>query len=397
VNRSAWWLGLALLLWSTSFNLTLPFLPLVAEARGATPWQVGLVQGVAFVGAALALIPGGLLADRIGFRLTLLAGWGIGGAGALLLWRGESWQALLPGAFFLLAGAGASPALAALSAALARAGSLRRSVSLVFAAAPGGLLLGSAGAGLISERWGMAALFPAATLVTVVAMLVLLRVPDPQPEHRAHPAGPKAAAPHTSNFVKLMVLAVPAGIGYLLLSLPGTFLTPYLRDVLHLSLTGTGLTSAVLAIGQLGWSALFAAWPGDLGTVDAGVGRMRLRLSRGTLLALTVCLGANALYGFLLPVAGSAFMAAAVLILRGALVSLQPLGLALVSETTGTGAGLAGRFSVLALIMSLSTSVSPVLAGALYTAHPAYPFYVAGLAAALGALALTFLGLTGRQ
>ena len=391
------WLGVSLFLWSTAYNMALPFLPLTAAALGAAPSQVGLVQGVAYAGAALALLPAGWLADRCSRRSALFGTWTIGAGGTLLMAVAGSWRAMLPGAFLMLAGAGAMPALAALAAEVAPVSGRRRAMNVVFAAAPGGLLVGSSVGGLMADTWGLRPLFVAAAGVTLLAMLPLLLVADRHVAERGlDGAGGGQGGPSGGHLARLMPVAVPAGFAYALLALPSGFLTPYLRDVVGLSLTGTGITNAQLAVGQLAWSGLFAVWPGELGRIQITFGPVRgLQFGRGTLLALSVCLGANAVFGFMFTAGGAALVVLAPL-LRGALFSLQPLGMALVAEMTGTGTGLAGRLSLLALVVGAATAVAPIVAGLLYAVHPAWPFVVASLAAGLGLAALLVVRVMAR-
>lgn len=393
MNRTLWWTSLGFFLWSAATNLAFPFLPLAAADYGAGPLQAGLVQGAAYAGAALALFPAALIAGRYGGRATLLAAWTAGAVGALLMALASTWQGLLPGACLLLAGAGAIPALAALVSEQAGHQSLRRAMNLVFAAAPAGLLAGSSAAGLLAEALGMRALFVGAAILSVVAIAAVLPAPATRPAVVAEPAA--APAPAGGSLHKLLLIGIAAGAGYLLLSLPSGFMTPYMRDVVGLSLSGTGITNAQLAVGQLAWSGLFAVWPGNTGTVALRAGQaIQLTVNRSTLLAIGVCLGANAAFGFLFPV-GTTVAIVAAIVLRGALFSLQPLGMALVSEVTGTGNGLTGRFSLLALVLGLATAGAPVAAGTLYARDPAWPFWVTAVAAAIGMVMMLGLPLLG--
>jgi len=397
VKRSSVWLSLALFLWSTAYNMSLPFLPLAAADLGANQTQVGWVQGVAYAGAAVALLPASWLADRFGRKLAIYTTWGIGSLGTLLLLFADHWQGMLPGAFFMLAGAGAMPAVAALSTEASPSAGRRRTLSTVFAAAPAGLLVGSSLGGVIAERFSLPSLYGVAALVSLLAILSLWPVPA---EAARQPSAPNPSAPSSKQGgpgLKLLLLGIPAGVGFLLLSLPSGWLTPYLRDVAGLSLGGTGITNAQLAVGQIAWSALFAVWPRESGFVQLRLGRLgSLRLGRATLFALVICLLANAVFGLAFP-AGESWLLIPALFLRGALFNLQPLGMALVSEATGVGDGLAGRYSLLAIVMGVATVGATVAGGALFALAPAWPFYLTGAAATLGAAALLGIMLFGAR
>lgn len=379
---------MALLVWSMAYNMALPFLPLLAADLGATPAQVGYLQGAAYVGAALGLIPAGWLADRYGRRVTVAVAWLVGALGTALLVSAGTWTGLFPGAFLMLAGAGAMPALAALAIESAAEDRRRRVMSLFFAAAPGGLLLGSSIAGVIAEHAGLRTLMGFAAALAVASVLPLVgRMGPATAAAVSESAAPGDANASGGKWLPLLLLSVPAGLAYMLISLPAGFMTPYLRDVAGMSLSATGVTNAQLAVGQLAWSALFSVWPKERGRWEVRLGPISLRPGRGTLLALTVCLAANAAFGLLFPLGRTAPVLAA-LLLRGALFSLQPLGMTLVSEVTGSSGGMASRFSLLALVIGLATAGAPVVAGRLYTWHPAWPFQVAGIGAGVGTLAL---------
>jgi len=392
--KSAAWLGLALFLWSAAYNINANFLPLTARDLGATSHGVGLIQGIALAGAALALLPILWLGDRFSRRSILLTAWGAGAAGTLEVALARSFSALIPGAFLMLAGGAAVPALAALATEVAPANSRRRAINGIFGALPVGLLAGSAVGGIIAQHLGNQALYLTSASLSLGAMLALLPVPASRGA-AGTAAGREDPPAGTRPWVKLLLLGIPAGIAYMVLSLPSSFLTTYLREQAGLSLTGTGFVTAVLAVGQVGWSALFAVWPGETGQAEVGLGPARFRFGQGTLLALTVCLAANALFGLLFP-AGGTVGAVIALLLRGALFSLQPLGLALVSELTGTGAGLTGRYSLLALVMAAALAAAPVAAGFIYAAHPTWPFAIAGAAALAGTLVLIALRAVSR-
>ncbi len=385
-------LASSLLLWSIAYNMVLPFLPILALDRGATPFQAGLLQGAAYAGAALALLPLGRLADRVGRRRTLIAAWSVGALGTAALAVPGPWPVLIPGALLTLAGAGAMPALAALAVDSVPPDRQRRAIAMVFAAEPGGLLVGSALAGVIADAWGLGRLPLLAGALSLAAAAALRPIHPDRPQPAADVDGRGG-----DSLRALFLTGIPAAGALLLLTLPAAFMTPFLRDQLGLSLSATGLTNSQLAVGQLAWSALFAVWPGDSGQITLNLGPVRnLKLSRGTAIAMGVCLAADAAFGALFPRGGVGLVVVAML-LRGAHFSLQPLGMALVSETTGSGEGLATRFSLLALLMGLATAAAPVLSGALYERAPALPFYVAGAAGAVGAAALLGIATLSRR
>lgn len=376
----------AFLLWSLAYNLAGPLLPLLAQQLGARPWQVGMVGAAVNLGAVLLILPISALSDRYGRRTALLTGWAGSAIGTLLMSLAHSWMALLPGAFFCMAAIAGLPALNALALDELPSSLRARGFSLLYMAAPLGALGGSALGGLLGSVLGLRAATAIAGISSLLATLVLLPISErPAPLHTS-PEQPASGRNFRAALPKLL-FAVAAAIGFLLLSLTGNFLVPYLRDVAHHSLEAAGLFTSLLAAAQVAWSLLFAGWPRRTDRVQIGPPGLGLSFPAGPLQAIGVCLAANAVFGLLLPM-GHLTTTLSAILLRGSQFALQPLGAALLGEVVQDGPGLTSRLTLFSGIVGLGAVGGPVVGGWLYGHAPAFPFWATGVSAAAGALLL---------
>lgn len=372
----------AFLLWSTAYNLMGPLLPLFARELGASSLQLGLVGAAGTLGAVALVLPISVLSDKLGRRPALLFGWLASAAGLFLMWPARLWTALLPGAFLSMAPVAALPTLNALALDELPPDRRARGFALLYAAAPLGALFGSAVSGLLGSRFGLRTTAAVAGSALLLASLALL----PIAEERRQVAGgpPPQEGDQRSKGWIMAFFGVAAAGAFLLMSLPGSFIIPYIKEVSRASLVVAGFSASVLAGSQLGWSVLFSIWPRDSGRLRLGRGRMTLELSRATVQALAVCLVANAFFGLLVP-SRWALATLAGLILRGSQFTLQSLGSALLGDVVGSGPNLTTRLTLLSAALGFGAAGAPVVGGWLYGIRPALPFWTTGGAAAVGA------------
>jgi len=85
VNRSYLFVTLSLFTWGVGEGLFLYFQPIYLQELGADPILIGGILGVMGVVMALAQIPAGMLADRVGSRTLMIASWVIGTAATILM------------------------------------------------------------------------------------------------------------------------------------------------------------------------------------------------------------------------------------------------------------------------------------------------------------------------
>jgi MFS family permease len=155
--------------------------------RGLPPAKAGRVLALYGLGMTIAGPLGGLLADRIGRRATMLTGLVLGGSavGALAFARDPALLALF--AFFAAAaGEIYRPAMSAAVADLVPPADRPRAYGLVYWAVNLALSVGLVLGGLVAER-SIAALFLADAGTSIAAAaIIFLRVPETRPHGLVH-------------------------------------------------------------------------------------------------------------------------------------------------------------------------------------------------------------------
>ena len=155
--------------------------------RGFLPAKAGRVLALYGVGMTIAGPLGGLLADRIGRRATMLAGLVLGGSavGALAFARDPALLAMFA---FLASAAGElyRPAMSAAVADIVPPADRPRAYGLVYWAVNLALSVGLVLGGLVAER-SIAALFLADAGTSIAAAaIIFLRVPETRPQGLVH-------------------------------------------------------------------------------------------------------------------------------------------------------------------------------------------------------------------
>lgn len=182
----AYWTVWAGMLVNRLGGFIVPFLALyLTSERGFGAAKAAIIVSLYGGGGMVAALCGGVLADRIGRRITMVASFGLGGASVLLL--AFSRQEAMIAVAVLAAGFCASlyrPAVSALVADLVTPSGRVRAYGLLYWAHN----IGAALAPLIAAAVlsvGFTALFIADGATTLLfALLILRRVPETLPPHR---------------------------------------------------------------------------------------------------------------------------------------------------------------------------------------------------------------------
>ncbi|MBL8046308.1 MAG: MFS transporter, partial [Anaerolineales bacterium] len=77
---------LSLFLWGAGEGLFIYIQPVYLQALGADPIAIGTALSLASAAAAASHIPAGWLADHLGRRGVMIAGWGLGAVACLLMY-----------------------------------------------------------------------------------------------------------------------------------------------------------------------------------------------------------------------------------------------------------------------------------------------------------------------
>ncbi|WP_406476756.1 MFS transporter [Streptomyces sp. NBC_01615] len=199
--RAYWWIWTSILVnWLGAF--TGPILALsLTDARGYSVSYAGFVVSLLGAGAIAGSAAGGILADRIGRRLTMFAGHCLTAVSMVLLGLSTAQGAVSAAAF--AAGLGAAsvrPAAQASLADLVPSADRPRAFAYNYWAVNTGTAVSAVLAGLMVEH-GYTQLFLADAATTLLCgAVVLAKVPETRPEHPAPASAPADRAQrHTAE------------------------------------------------------------------------------------------------------------------------------------------------------------------------------------------------------
>jgi MFS transporter, DHA1 family, multidrug resistance protein len=166
--------------------MRIPIVPLLATSLGADAFQVGLINSAFMLMAGVLSIPSGLISDRMGRRLPLLAGMTMMAASSLLLYWSSS--LLQMGLIYLIFGIGLSafsPTLMSYVADFTPPEVLGQAYGWYTMALYGGMTLGPAAGGFLSNALGLRSVFlVAGALIIAMFFVGLLFLPTHAAPHR---------------------------------------------------------------------------------------------------------------------------------------------------------------------------------------------------------------------
>jgi MFS family permease len=166
--------------------LRIPVMPLLAAALGAGPAQVGAINGAFMLTAGLLSIPAGLLADRTGRKLPIIAGVIATAASSLLVTQCHQPGQMAAAYVFFGAGLAAfAPGMLSLVADVMPAHRLGQAYGWYTTAIYTAMTLGPATGGYLAKLMGLRGVFVVSGgLLVAVAVLALLVLPQGAPRHK---------------------------------------------------------------------------------------------------------------------------------------------------------------------------------------------------------------------
>lgn len=207
-----------------SSYLRIPVMPLLADTLGAGPAQVGSINGAFMLTAGLLSIPAGLLADRFGRKVPIIAGFAATAASSLLVTRCH-----LPGemvAAYVLFGAGLAafaPGMLSLVADVMPSQLLGKAYGWYTTAIYVAMTLGPATGGYLAKALGLREVFVVSGgLLALVTLLALLALPEGPPRHKTDLHAILSASSellHNRSLLACLLATVGSCIGF------GVFLT----------------------------------------------------------------------------------------------------------------------------------------------------------------------------
>src|SRR2546429_3519726 len=149
----------SLLMWTFGLGVYNYVWSLYLIQLNASPEQVGLVSSIGFLGAAVSMIPGAILANKYDNRTLLIIGWAMSIPVPLLFYFSRTWSDVIPGLILFQLSAFNLPAMNAFIGQLGDQKRMSSAFGAVYSAFPLGLVLSPAVGSLLLTRFGIRDLF----------------------------------------------------------------------------------------------------------------------------------------------------------------------------------------------------------------------------------------------
>jgi MFS family permease len=235
----------SLFFWGVGESAFLYFQPLYLQQLGASPVRIGAILGASGVAMAIAHIPAGYLADRLGRRPILWASWIMGMLAAWIMAAGKSLPIFVAGMLlYSVTSFVMAPLNSYLTAARGR-WSVGRVLTLISAFYNSGAILGPLLGGWIGDRFGLRQVYLLAAAMFVLSTFIILLI-RPQPLEAPH-AGVKQngifLAPRFTAYLGIVFLAMFA------MTLPQPLSPNFLQNERGLSLGQIGQLGSIASLG----------------------------------------------------------------------------------------------------------------------------------------------------
>lgn len=253
-------LGMLTAVAALTIDISLPAIPAMAEALGASLSRSQQIVGVFMVGMALSQIPAGLLSDRMGRMPVLYVGMGIFALGGIVAAMVEDIDLILAARF--VQGFGAASGIV-IGRAIVRdvssgmaAARMMSLMTMIFTAAP--VIAPSIGA-LLTTQWGWRAPFVAIAVCSVLVLFAIRAnlVETHEPVIDGHPVRQLKNSfveyfSHRQSIFALLLLILPP-IGYMSVIATSAAMAV---QIYGFSVQAYGLIFACAGLSILGGSAL---------------------------------------------------------------------------------------------------------------------------------------------
>jgi MFS family permease len=266
--------------WGVGEGMFFFFQPLYLQKLGASPVEIGAIFGGVGVSMTLAHIPAGYLADRIGRKPVLIAGWLIGLGSAWIMALAPSLLIFTIGlltfstTIFILA-----PLNSYVTAARGKL-SIGRTITLISASFNTGAVLGPIIGGQIGDQMGLRQVYIIAASIFIASTLMVFFI-RPQPvEVHSKERGLKEL-----NFDKrYMLFLCLVFLAVFAMFLPQSLSPNFLQNERGLSLGQIGQLGAISSLGVVVLNLVLGQLDARKGFLlgQAAVGLFALMLWRGT-------------------------------------------------------------------------------------------------------------------
>lgn len=238
-------LGISLMIWGVGEGMFLYFQPLYLQQLGATPVTIGAILGAAGVAMAVAHIPAGHLADRIGRKPLLLAAWITAMLATWVMALAPSLPIFVLGMFlYNLTAFVSSPMNSYITAARGKL-SVGRAITMVAALYNSGAILGPWLGGQVGQNFGLRTIYFIAGGSFIISLIILLFITS-QPVDLHDPNEQGNGRWINKRFITYQSIIFLAGFS---MYLAQPLSSNYLQNQQHLLFNSIGILGSISSIG----------------------------------------------------------------------------------------------------------------------------------------------------
>jgi len=183
MNRNLLFVILSLFTWGMGEGLFIYFQPIYLQELGADPVLIGGLLGAMGIAMALAQIPSGILADKIGSRSMMWASWTLGTLAAFLMAMARSLPVFSIGLILYGASAFSIAPMNRYITSVRGKYTVGRSLTLVSGLYNLGGVVGPVTGGLIAQRFGFRSVYLLASVIFLISTITLLTIEKNPPVH----------------------------------------------------------------------------------------------------------------------------------------------------------------------------------------------------------------------
>jgi len=183
MNRNLLFVIISLFTWGMGEGLFLYFQPIYMQELGADPVLIGGILGAMGIAMALAQIPSGVLADKIGSRELMWASWIVGTASAGLMALAYSLPVFAAGIILYGASGFAIAPMNRYITGVRGKFSVGRSLTLAAGLYNLGAVLGPITGGLIAQKYGFRSIYLISTIIFMISSVIILGIEKNPPMH----------------------------------------------------------------------------------------------------------------------------------------------------------------------------------------------------------------------
>ena len=247
----------SLLMWTFGLGVYNYVWSLYLIQLNASPEQVGLVSSIGFLGAAVSMIPGAILANKYDNRTLLIIGWAMSIPVPVLFYYSNSWPDVIPGLIILQLSSFNIPAMNAFIGQLGDPRRMSSAFGSVWAAAPLGLVLSPAIGSLLLVWFNIRDLFWVTLALWTVSTIILLPLKR-QPPREVDSKAPLLELPRSRQELTILVFLFGAAVAIGVTS--PSYLPLFLRDQFHLSESQIQLFGSIQSLGSATFAILLGRW-----------------------------------------------------------------------------------------------------------------------------------------